>query len=60
MGNNNNVVVSHKPCGFQGRVGGRTVMIKEAVVVAPKFWSFSSHNFSQASQNATVKVKSWS
>jgi hypothetical protein len=29
MMNDNNVVVSHKLCGFQGRVGGRIVMMKE-------------------------------
>jgi hypothetical protein len=57
MRNDNHVVVSHKLCGFQGHVGGHTVMMKEPVVVAPKFWSFSSHIFSQASQNVTVKVR---
>jgi hypothetical protein len=31
--------------------------MKEPVVVAPKFWSFSSHIFSQASQNFPVKVR---
>jgi hypothetical protein len=56
MGNDNHVVVSHKLYGFQGRVG-RHVMKKEPVVVAPKFWLFSSHIFSQASQNITVKVR---
>jgi hypothetical protein len=55
MGNDNHVVVSHKPCGFQGRVGGRIVM-KKPVVVAPKFRSFLLHIFSQASQNITIKV----
>jgi hypothetical protein len=40
-------------CGFQGRV----VMIKEPVVVIPKFQSFSSHIFYEASQNVTVKVR---
>jgi hypothetical protein len=29
MGNDNHVVVSHKLCGFQGRMGGRVVMMKE-------------------------------
>jgi hypothetical protein len=38
-------------------VGRRVVVIKELVVVAPKFQSFSSHIFSQASQNVTVKVR---
>jgi hypothetical protein len=57
MGNDNHVVVSHKLCGFQGCVGGRIVMMKKPVVVAPKFQSFSSHTFSQASQNITVQVK---
>jgi hypothetical protein len=58
MGNDNHVVVvSQKLCGFQGRVCGRVVMMKEPVVVAPKFQSFSSHIFSQASQNVTVKVR---
>jgi hypothetical protein len=32
-------------------------MMKEPVVVAPKFWSFSSQIFSQASQNVTVKLR---
>jgi hypothetical protein len=50
MGNNNLVVVIHKLCGFQGRVGGRIVMM-EPVVVAPKFRSFPSHISSQAFQN---------
>jgi hypothetical protein len=54
MGNDNHVVVSHKLCGFQGRVGGCVVMMKEPVLVAPKFQSFSS---SEASQNVTVKVR---
>jgi hypothetical protein len=27
-------------CGFQGRVDGRVVVMKEPVVVAPKFRSF--------------------
>jgi hypothetical protein len=43
--------------GFQGHVGGRVVVMKEPVVVAPKFWSTSSHIFPQASQNVTVKVQ---
>jgi hypothetical protein len=34
MGNDDLVVVSHKLCGFQGRVGGRVVVMKEPVVVA--------------------------
>jgi hypothetical protein len=53
MGN----VVSHKLCGFQGRVGERAVVMKESVVVAPKLRSFSSHIFSQAPQNFTVKIR---
>jgi hypothetical protein len=57
MGNDNNVVVSHKLCGFQGRVGGRVVAMKELVVFAPKFRSLSSHIFFQASRNVTVKVR---
>jgi hypothetical protein len=57
MGNNNHVVVSLKLCGFQGRVGGRIVVMKEPIVVAPKFRPFSSHIFFQASQNVTVKVR---
>jgi hypothetical protein len=57
MGNDNHVVVSHKLCGFQGRVGGHVVVIMEPVVVAPKFWSFSSQIFFQASQNITVKIR---
>jgi hypothetical protein len=56
MGNDNHVVASHKLCGFQGHMGWHVVMMKESVVVAPKFWSFLSHIFSQASQNFTVKV----
>jgi hypothetical protein len=40
MGNDNHAVVSHKLCGFQGRVGGRVVVMKEPVVVAPKFRGF--------------------
>jgi hypothetical protein len=57
MGNDNHAVISHKLSGFQGRVGRRVVMMKEPVVAAPNFWSFSSHIFSQASQNITVKVR---
>jgi hypothetical protein len=57
MGNDNHVVVSHNLCGFQGCVGGRVVVMKEPVVVVPKFRSFSPHIFSQASQNITVKVR---
>jgi hypothetical protein len=57
MGNDNHVVVSHKLCGFQGSVGGRVVVMKEPVVVAPMFRSFSSHIFFQASQNVTVRVR---
>jgi hypothetical protein len=37
-------------------VGRHVVVMKKPVVVAPKFWSFSSHIFSQAFQNVTVKV----
>jgi hypothetical protein len=44
-------------CGFQRRVGGRGVVMKEPVVVVPKFWSFSLHIFSQVTQNITVKVR---
>jgi hypothetical protein len=55
MGNDNHVVVSHKVCGFQGRVGG--LVMKEPVVVAPKFGPFSLHIFSQSPQNVTVKVR---
>jgi hypothetical protein len=57
MENDNHVVVSHKLCGFQGCVGSRVVMMKNPVVVAPKFWSFSLYIFSQLSQNVTVKVR---
>jgi hypothetical protein len=56
MGNDNHVVLSHTLCGFRGRVGGRLVVMKESVVVASMFRSSSSHIFSQASQNVTVKV----
>jgi hypothetical protein len=57
MGNDNDVVVSHKLCGFQGHVGRCVFTMKEPVVVAPKFRTFSSHIFSQASQNITVKLR---
>jgi hypothetical protein len=57
MWKDNHVVISHKLCGVQGRVGGHVVVMKEPVVGAPKFPSFSSHIFSQASQNVTVKVR---
>jgi hypothetical protein len=57
MGNDNHVVVSHKLCGFQGCVGRRLVVMKEPIVVVPKFRSFLSHIFSQVSQNITVKVR---
>jgi hypothetical protein len=57
MGNDNRVVVSHKLCGFQEHVGGHVAVMKEPVVVVPKFRSFSSHIFSQAYQNITVKVR---
>jgi hypothetical protein len=30
---------------------------EEAVVVGPKFWSLSSHIFSQVTQNFTVNVR---
>jgi hypothetical protein len=53
MGNDNHVV-SHKLCAFQGCVGRRIVMMKEPVVVVLKF---QLHIFSQASQNVTVKVR---
>jgi hypothetical protein len=56
MRNDNHVVVSHKLRWFQGHVGGRDVVLREPVVVAPKFPSFSSHIFSQASENVTVKI----
>jgi hypothetical protein len=58
MGNKKHVVVvSHKLHGVQGRVCGLVFEMKEPVVVAPKFRSFSSHIFSQESQNLTVKVR---
>jgi hypothetical protein len=56
IGNDNRVVLSHKLCGFQGRVGWHVVM-KEPVVVAPKCQSFSLHIFSQESQKFTVIVR---
>jgi hypothetical protein len=37
-------------------VGGGVVVMKEPVVVAPKFLSLSSHIFSQGPQNVTVRV----
>jgi hypothetical protein len=51
------LMLHHKLCGFQGHVGGRVVMMKEPVVVVPKFQSFSLHIFSQESQNITVNVR---
>jgi hypothetical protein len=39
-GNDNHVVVSHKVCGFQGCVGSCVFMMKEPVVVSPKFGLF--------------------
>jgi hypothetical protein len=54
---NSEDVVSCKLCGFQGRVGGRIVVMKEPVLIAPKFWSFSSHIFSQVSQNVALRVR---
>jgi hypothetical protein len=57
MGNDNHVVVSHKLCGFQGRVGRCFVMMKEPVMVASRFRYFSLCVFSQASRNVTVKVR---
>jgi hypothetical protein len=57
MGNDNHVVVSHEVFGFQGRVDGRVFVMKEPVVAAPKFQSFSLCIFSQVSQNITVKVR---
>jgi hypothetical protein len=36
---------------------GHVVLLKEPVAVASKFRSFSSHIFSQVSQNITVHVK---
>jgi hypothetical protein len=35
----------------------RVVVMKEPVVVAPKFLSFSLHIFSQASQNVIIEVR---
>jgi hypothetical protein len=57
MGNDNHVVVSHELCCFQVHVSGRPVVMKEQVVFAPNFRSFSSHIFSQASQYITVNVR---
>jgi hypothetical protein len=57
MGYDNHDIVSHKFCGFQGRVGGGRVVVREPVVLAPKFRSFSHRIFSQASQNVTVKIR---
>jgi hypothetical protein len=55
MGNNNHVVVSHKLCGFQGHVGGH-ICHDGSSCGCTKVPVFSSHIFSQASQNVTVKV----
>jgi hypothetical protein len=57
IGNINHVVVSQKLCGFQRRVAGLIVVMKEPVVVEPKFRSFSLHIFSQECQNVTVEVR---
>jgi hypothetical protein len=56
MGTDNHVV-SHKLCGFLGRVGGHVVVMKEPVVVAQKFVALLSRIFCQASENVTVKVR---
>jgi hypothetical protein len=56
MGNDNHFSVRYKLCGSKGHVGRRVVLMKEQVMVAPEFQSFSSHIFSQVSQNITVKV----
>jgi hypothetical protein len=50
MGNNNHVVVSHKLCGLQGRVGGRVVVMKEQCSACSNFLLRSPgklHNWSQ-------------
>jgi hypothetical protein len=52
MGNNNHVV-SHNFSGFQGHVGRHVVMMKEPVVVAPKFWSLLL-SFTEAVTTITV------
>jgi hypothetical protein len=57
MENGNHVFVSHKLCGFQGRVGRHVVMSQEPVVVTPNFQYFSSYIFEKASQKVTVKVR---
>jgi hypothetical protein len=57
MRNDNHVVVSLKLCGFQGHVDGHVFMMKEPVVVVPKFPSSSSHIFSRVSQNVTVEIR---
>jgi hypothetical protein len=50
MGKDNLVAVCLKLFGFQGRVGRRIIVMKEPVVVAPKFRSFSWHIFSGISK----------
>jgi hypothetical protein len=55
MGNDNQVVVSHKVFGFQGRVVGH-IVVMEPVVVVPKFQFFSAHFLSSISKH-TVKVR---
>jgi hypothetical protein len=40
MGNDNQVVIGHKLCGFLGHVGGRVVVMNEPVVFAPMFRLF--------------------
>jgi hypothetical protein len=51
MGNDNHVVVSLNSVVFSAAA------MKEPVLVAPKFQSFSLHILSQTSQYVTVKVK---
>jgi hypothetical protein len=51
------ITVLLRLCGFQGRVGGRVVVMNKLVVVAAKFRCFSSHIFSQAPQHTTAKVR---
>jgi hypothetical protein len=58
MGNDNCVGVSHKLCGFQGRVGRCVVMMQEPIVVAPKFWFFVTHFLSSISK-CHSKSQSW-
>jgi hypothetical protein len=48
----NHVVVSHKLCGFQGCVGVCVIVMKEPVVVMPKFGLFVAHFLASLSRHS--------